>query len=207
MATYGEMKARIARELHRHNADADIENAVRQAIRHYRSRRFRFNEARATMNTVAGQRYYGVSSGLPSGIQDVDSIIVDQWGRRTALCQCTWAEIEARDTAHSTRGAPDLWCWYGEELRLWPVPDRSYALAFSFVRAIPDPVQDADVSAWTTDAEDLIVANAERRLARDLLRDEAKEAQAARAEEDALRTLLHEAAQYQSTGRLAGGSL
>jgi len=204
MATYAELKNRIARELSRNDLASDIDAACKAGIRLYRGRRFRFNELTATMNTIAGQSWYGVSSGLPAGIQEVDSITVDQWGRRTALCQRAYSELETLDTAQSMRSAPEIWCWYGERLRLWPIPDRVYPLAFSCIAAIPEPANDDAENAWTSDAESLIRAFAVRTLARDVIRDPEKEAAGERAEIEALRMLDREAAAYQSTGRLTG---
>lgn len=204
MATYADLKSRVARELGRRDLESDIDAACKAGIRLYRGRRFRFNELTATMNTIAGQAWYGVSSGLPAGIQEVDSITVDQWGQQTALCQRAYSELEALDTAQSMRSAPDFWCWYGERLRLWPVPDRVYPLALSCVATIPAPASDDAENAWTGDAEALIRAFAVRTLARDVIRDPEKEAAGERAEIEALRTLDREAAAYQSTGRLAG---
>lgn len=207
MATYADLKNEVARELGRKDLASDIDRACKAGIRLYRARRFRFNELTATMNTVAGQAWYGVSSGLPAGIQEIDSITVDQWGRRTVLCQRAYAELEAVDTAHSTRSAPDFWCWYGERLRLWPVPDRVYPLALSCVVAIPAPASDGEENVWTNDAESLIRAYAVRTLARDVTRDPEKEAAGERAEVEALRMLQNEATQYQSTGRFRGSGL
>jgi len=204
MPTLGELKSEIASDLVRKDLGAEIDRACIAAHRFYRARRLRFNEARTVMNTAIGQGVYGVSSGLPADILEIDSISVDESGWRRLLCQAGSDEIEAMDSPNSTHSVPDVWSIRGEELRLWPVPNKAYPLTIFYLQDLPLPADGAS-NAWTNQAGDLIKAHAKRIIARDKLRDFEYAASQASAEAEALSILVSESGMQQSTGRIRGG--
>ena len=76
MANFGEMKAQISRDLVKGSEldsddtatldDDSIEHYIKAAIQFYRVKPLYFNEATATLTTVADQKTLGTSEGFPS---------------------------------------------------------------------------------------------------------------------------------------------
>jgi hypothetical protein len=59
MSTYGTMKTRIADEFVNESiTTAQIENAIKSAVKHYEREAFWFNQKVGTFATVAAQEYY-----------------------------------------------------------------------------------------------------------------------------------------------------
>ena len=52
---------------------------------------------------------------------------------------------------------------------MYPIPDATYLMTFSYLYLLPTLVADADTNAWMNDGEELIRQGAKRRLWLDIL--------------------------------------
>lgn len=202
MATLGQMKARIAEELQRSDLSARIASAISDVVDEYQGRRFAFNQTRATFNTTAGQEYYSTSV-IPSDIAQIDSVRVTANGRTSPVVEAPFSLIERLSDGTSTRGEPSRWCWYGQQIRLYPIPNAAYVVSLAYLQRIPVPATDSDSNAWTTEANDLVRAAVCSRLCRRDIRDPEGAREYEYAEMRAVRRLLRDSRQLQS-GPLTG---
>lgn len=203
MSTYGIMKARIADELARSDLSSNIASAVQSAIAFHERKRFYFNEVIGTFSTVASQEWYSSSdaSWIATAV-DIDSLRVTISGRPFPLDKQTMAKMEEVSAGATMTGTPSDWCYYRQQVRLYPTPNGVYTMTAAYIQRLTALSADADTNAWMTDAEELIRLRAKMMLFRDVIRDEASFREAERLapfEAEALRAL-----QTETTAR--GGS-
>lgn len=168
--TYGDMQDRIEAELHRDDLISGnyAQNAIKAAIKHYERERWYFNEEVATTVTVAGTASYS----LPSDFMAMDSVKVTVNGSKLRMEPMTFQEMDARDDGSaSTRGVPQWWCIYENQLRLYPVPDAVYTITESYQKRLTELSADADTNAWVDDLEELIRCKAMVNIAMYSIRD------------------------------------
>lgn len=155
----GNMRSRIADELHRSDLTTEIERQIRTAIEHYESTRFRWNEVRGwdVATTVAGTQNYSLTSDFIR----FDVLKINYNGHYILLTPRTWQWMEERDTQVTpVRGAPSNYVVYGgsadNELRLFPTPDGAHSLVASYVQRLSSLTASADTNDWMTYGEELI---------------------------------------------------
>lgn len=197
MSTLAEMKSRIAREIHRSDLTTEIGEAVADAIADYRHIRFAFNQARDTFATVAGTEFYG--SGVIPDAAEIDSVTLLVNARTVCLPAWPYGVMEKIHTTTNSRGQPQAWSWYAEQIRVYPVPDAAYTVTVSYLKRLPVPA-DAASNAWTDEAEQLIRHSAKKRICRDVLRDFEGAASAESGESAAFRRLMRESRQLNTGG-------
>jgi hypothetical protein len=167
MTTLTIMKARIVREIRRSNIDTDIAAAIETAIAQYQDTRLYFNETRDfTFETVADQEFYDSSDDADLGlILKFDYVHYIQDTNSWPLSPMTPAAIEHLNVAGTFSGEPQAYCWYGEQLRLYPVPADEYDIRIGCVKKVAAPATDGEASnRWMTDAELLIRCRAKYEL-------------------------------------------
>ena len=188
------LRARIADELNRQESDIIgspslsvgyvINREINEAIRHYESTRFRWNELREVTiaSTTSGGRYVS----LPADFVKMDSLKLIYSGGDSyiRLKKRTWDELEEADREVSASdGPPTRYAFYANHLRLFPVPDQAYTLVGSYIRrfrptslsgsycavvtmgggsltATSTASHNNHLDGWTTDGEALIRARA-----------------------------------------------
>lgn len=155
MADLATLKSRIAAELHRADATADIAYAIGDAIAEYQSQRFLFNQTQATFSTASGTEYYA-SPTIPADIGQIDSLRLTANGRTTVIEPESWLVLDKISTTTSAQHRPSCWAWYKQQIRFYPVPDGIYTVTVSYLQKLPVPASDASSNAWTEDAEELI---------------------------------------------------
>lgn len=197
MADLATLKSRIASEIHRTDLTSAIASAISDAVEHYQSRPFRFNEAIASFSTVAGTEFY--SSLTDVGRIDEVRVLVN--ARKTVLEPWTYGYMEEVATTTNTQSQPWAWAWYAEQIRLYPVPDDAYTITVSYTKQYGVPASDSDSNVWTNEAEALIRHAAKKRLYRDVTRDMEAAMTAEQAEAEAYRRLI------QDNTALANGAL
>lgn len=175
MSTYLEVRTRVAEELDRTDlASTDhLANAVLMTIKRYEGTRLYFNEARdLTFTTVAGQALYtsADASWIPTVLR-LDEGYVTVGGQFRLLCRADPFTLEYLSDNSASEGEPYDWAYYNQNVRLYPVPDTAYAVRFYGLKRLATLVEDTDTNAWTTDAEDLLVAGAKRWLCQHVTRD------------------------------------
>ena len=197
MADLATLKSTIERQIHRSDLTTDIASAISSAIKHYQSKRFTFNQTRATFSTVAGTEFY---SSL-TDIAEIDAVTVTVNGRKVALSEWGFGEMEVVSTTTNTQGQPWAYSWYAEQIRLYPVPDAVYTITVSYLQKIAEPSTDGTSNEWTTEAEELIRHAAKKRLYRDVTLEPQMAMVAEQAEIEAYRRLMQES-QKLTTGGL-----
>lgn len=202
MATLAELKARIASELDRDDLTSLIPYAISDAIDLYKSRRFRFNQARATFSTVDGTEFYSTST-IPDDIGQIDAVTLTANGVRCVLDAWTYRGMQQVATNASIQGRPVAWAWYGEQMTFYPIPDGVYTVTLSYLQRIDIPASDADSNAWTTEALSLIRHSAKRMLMADTVRDDVAAGAFAQAEGLEYRRLVRDSVQL-DVGPLCG---
>lgn len=186
MADLAALKAKIADDIDDYDNyyAASIASAITYAINYHGRERFYFNETRdMTFAVVENQQWYdtGDNTNIPTLLKIDGMWIIDLGANQTPLCQATPQEIESWTdnadtlsgvgTANNPKGEPSRWAYFGQRIRLHPVPDSGpYWVRIQAHYKLPTLTSDADENAWTDDAFDLIVARAEIRLGRDKLR-------------------------------------
>ncbi len=208
MATYGELQARIASELHRSDLGDDIKRAIVSAVDFYSSQRFHWNERRWTLTTIAGQKFYGPTTPspgtLPSDIMEIDSITLTANSRIYQLDAMSYTDMDAIDAGTTPlAGYPRLWSWYADQLRLYPTPNQAYVLTISGQYFYPDLSADTDSTPWTNQAEELIRCRAKRDIYAHVMLDDANAIRMDGLEQRALRSLKAQTNKLISSGRLS----
>lgn len=161
----GTMIARIRTDLNRGtDYDERIRHAIADAIVHYQGERFAFNTRRAVAELSAGQE----TVSLPTGWLEVDYLRLERDGEwREPLTEVSYYEIEDEHRSSKDIGAPRIYAIQHRELRLYPVPDRTYSLVMSFLVTLPEvshSASDEATNAWMTEGEQLIRLHAMRDL-------------------------------------------
>lgn len=202
MSTYGAMQARIADELVRPDLSEQIRLSIKTAISFYESKRFYFNEGRATLNTEAGREYYG----LPLNFQKAEALSIERSsGHWTPLRLRTWAWIEEQPRYSGSVGCPADYAVFAGQLRLYRIPDDTYRIELGYAKSLPDVNGESDTSAWFIDAEEIVRLHAKADLLMNVIRGPE-----AVAEASALKQFEKESADrllVETSSRLATGSV
>lgn len=209
MATFGDMKTRIANEISRSDLTTYISDAIKSAVAFYAVERFDGNEKRGTITTIAGTRLYDTSTAspgtLPSDIEEIDSIVCTVSGRDFLLKPRSYAELEDIDPGTTlTTGDPRCWAWYASKLRLYPTPNDARVLTISYQYTLTALSSDNDTNFWTNEGEELIRARAKKNLALHKMRNPQMAQDMAAVEREAYSQLKRRAGKMIGSGRIKG---
>lgn len=194
--TFGPLVARIVDETTRPDLEAQIRSGINQAVRFYNRQRFWFTDTSTSLVTVAGSTLYD------HGLSRVDSVFLQRPGGGWEVRPSDWDWIERNsDTVY--RGEPSDWASIGTQIRLYPTPDRVYALTLKGARELAALSADTDTNAFLAQAEDLIAARVRARLYATVIREESGDAAVAAAQEqEELRQLMAQGARRGATGQV-----
>lgn len=190
MATYGDMQGRIADELARTDLTTQIQTCILRAIRFYERRKWWFNERRTlTFPTVAAQEYYAAAANadIPN-ITRIDTIMLLKGTDRFMLDRQNWDYIEALSITSTLSGEPTDYAYYGQSIRLYPIPNAVWTLTVSGAWPL-DVLTGNDSNAWTNEGEDLICCRAKWDVCMSYLKDGAAGAAAKQQEDEAFQAL------------------
>lgn len=208
MATFGQVVERIREDLDRgSDFDTRIKRAVVDAIVFYKSKRLGFNTKRARSVITSGMEMVA----LPLDWVEADFLRLEDDGQRLPFKEVGYDLIEeARDTDED-RGQPFQYAIQHREMRLWPIPDHSYTLVFSFHYELKDvslSSSDGAENGWTNDAEQLIRTRAMADVLCNYTDGDAATAKGlrlyAQCQEELLPSLEAQAAREQSAGAVRG---
>lgn len=164
MSTFGQVVANIREDLDRGaNYDPRIKRAIADAIYFYRNRRVGFNIKRAYAAVGSGAEYVS----LPTDWIEADFMQLVDGTRRETLDEVTYDWIEDRLGPTDQRGEPYKYAIQNRTLRLYPIPERTYTLMFSFQYELKDvsvSASDEATNAWLTEGEQLIRTHAKAEL-------------------------------------------
>lgn len=158
MPTYLDMITRISDESLRPDMANQIKLCIQDAVAHYEVERFWFNQFRdRSFATVAGQEFYGTAdhADIPN-VLEFDAVTLSIGSTRWPLTKTGYVQIEDWNADASSRGQPTHCAYWGQQIRLYPVPDNVYPIRLSGLFKLPTLVGDSDQNAWTNDAEELI---------------------------------------------------
>lgn len=202
MSTYGTMVERIESELVREDLSAQIRTAIKSAVAFYESKRFYFNEGRATLTTEAEREYYG----LPLNFQKPEALSIERSSNYwRPLTLRTWAWIEEKPRYNLSFSAPVDYAVFAGQLRLYPIPDAAYRIELGYTKSLPAFSADDDSNAWFTDGEEIVRLHAKADLLLNVIRgpEAIQEASAVKQfEKESADRLLVE-----TSSRLATGSI
>lgn len=152
----GTMVRRIREDLDRGNDyDARIKQAIVDAISFYKSRRLGFNIKRARALLTSGNEQVS----LPTDWIEADFLRIEDSGFREPMEEVTYDWMEHNYLNDDIRGRPKYYAIQHRELRLAPIPDRSYTLVLSYqydLQNVSISASDGETNAWLTEAEELI---------------------------------------------------
>jgi hypothetical protein len=171
--TYGQLKSEVARRLIRTDLTTDIASHVQERIEYYGKEFFYSSEYDDTsIITSPGTRYYA----LPVRWADV---------RYIQLLNGVWIPMKRKDVIAiemedslepPLQSIPTDWCLQGGMLRVWPCGG-PYKLSLTMNRTPAPPVNDADVTFWSTDAQSLIISAACEKICQLLVNNPVREAE------------------------------
>jgi len=207
MATLAQIKADIADDIDDTTGEysAAIAKAVTKAIRYCERKPFYFNETRdITFPTVATQEWYdGVdNSNIPTLVRIQYAFREDANNVRLPLNRETPELLEYLADNSAIRGEPMSWTYFGQRIRLYPIPDTqpfTIRLQVGPYRLAP-LVNDSDSNVWTTEAEDLVKARAKYIVCKDTLKDPNMAAEALNDYNDQLSALQAETSARNGSG-------
>lgn len=196
MSTYSELQQRIASDyLNRSDFGNEIKRAIKQAIRTYERRRWRFNETASSIACSAGQSFIS----LPSNFLALDYLQVRYSGVNTKLHQRDLSYILEMNAASST-GVPSDFALRANKIELAVIPNSAYSCSLYYLKSLSELSADTDTNSWTTGAhEDLIAYHATKLMWANVIRDPQKAVMFAQLEQTALNICDAEYVQYGST--------
>lgn len=175
MTTLATMRTRIGSEIRRPGLTSQIDAAIATAIGAYQSERWLFNERRnVTFSTVASQEFYTSSdhASIPLLVK-LDYAKVYVGNTAYDLEPSDPSTMEGLSDSATNTGQPGEYVYYGESLRLYPVPDAVYTIRLAGVFVVAAPASDGEASnPWMTTGERLIRSRAKLELALHVLFDQ-----------------------------------
>jgi hypothetical protein len=167
MSTYGTMKTRIADEFVNESiTTAQIENAIKSAVKHYEREAFWFNQKVGTFATVAAQEYYTTAAN--ADIPDIVRIDSMRSSEGNLLRAVSFDHIEQMQDG-SVTSPPGFYTRYKDQIRLYPIPDAVYTMTMAYIYKLTTLSADADTNAWTDECEEMIRQASKRILSTDIL--------------------------------------
>jgi hypothetical protein len=163
------MQARIADELVRSDLPEQIKLAIQDAITLWEAERFAFNQKRFLLHTVVGQDYYALDdttlrtsadAAVDAGVRviELDTIAaLDSSGAPYKLVARSQQWVEDHSAAAGAySGSPTDYTVYGDELRIFPVPNVVRTIRISALARLATLTNEGDTNQWMTDGEMLI---------------------------------------------------
>lgn len=156
MSDLGTMVRRIRNDLNRGAFfDTRIKEAIEDSIVFYKTKRLGFNTKRARAVLTSGNE----TVSLPTDWIEADFLRLEHNGDRDPLTEVTYDWMEDTLRSESERHQPRKYAVQHRELRLYPIPDRTYTLVLSFqydIKNVSACASDGATNGWMVDAEQLI---------------------------------------------------
>ncbi len=207
MTTLADLSAAIADDIDATNGEygSQITSAIQTAIRYCERHLFYFNETRdQTFATVPGQEWYdaAANANIPTLVRLQTAYVIDNGNQITEMVRATPEGLEILSDASSSTGRPTNYVYYGQKIRLYPVPDAGpYTIRLQLGPYRLTPLsQPSDTSAWLDEAYDMVKARAKYILHKDTLKEPALAAEALNDYNDQFAALKAETAKRSGTG-------
>lgn len=205
MSTFGILQSRIADDIQRSDLTTQIQDAIKDAIDQVSHDRYWFNESNTTFNFLNGQEYYsytGSSSGfLPTDLLQIDSLRCEESSNNfEQMDLTTFHDLDGYSVNAVERGTPDRYAWYGERLRVYPIPDQTYRAQMAYLLKPAALSASGDSNVYTINAFEFIRCKAKELLFSHVIYDEAQlalmERQAEKAKNDLYIKTMHKKATW-----------
>src|SRR5262245_46731610 len=205
MSTYSDLKTLVAQDLSRSDLTSQIATAILSSIQDHSVERFYFNEVRdfSLSLTTGSSGIYAITP--TSTIQEFIKIdwirvqIGSQWTRLDRIDADNMEELRST----TTTGQPAWWTFYQEHLIVNPEPSSSYSARIAGHVRFVALSADADTTAWTNAAKDLIRYSALKRVLAFPVRNAEAALGAATMEAQQLDALRRETDRRKRTGTMA----
>lgn len=167
MSTLAEMKNNIADDVARSDLTDVIARSISQAIKYYQSTRFFFNESREIeFDTVANQEFYDkYDHAYLETIMKFDYV-------KLLISNTVYdmVRVDPEEHEHNLNqiiGQPWSYSYYGQTMRIYPVPNAIWTVRVAGHFQAPEPNSDTEKNnKWMTEGNLLIEARAKLNLAR-----------------------------------------
>lgn len=149
-----------------------IKNAIQSGVSKWERVPFYFNEVynASLFSTVINQEFYTTAAAAALATAANIHRLHIAGSSRFPLIRQSPAQLD--DLAiTATAAKPTHWSYFASNIRLYPIPDAVYAIAVSYTQRLTALSADGDTNAWTSDAFDLIKAEAKMILALEVLHD------------------------------------
>lgn len=168
--TLGDLKARIADELARADLTSQIALAISDAVLEASTHRFWFLEARGLSIPIdAGTDTY-TSDDLDT-VTEIDRLALIVDGQRRTLRPAMDDELDRWNDGNVPTGEPYAYSRYGNQLRLYPTPNRAYTVSIDGLTNGTVLLDDLDSNVWTNQGERYIRTIAKRNILAEVIRD------------------------------------
>lgn len=198
MTTYIDMINRIADDITNSAVTVtQIKNAIQSSISDWENTPFFFNQKTTTFNTVSSQEYYAAAdlADIPN-IVSFYSMELTINGFKRPVQPVDFNSID--DQQNGTILGPPFWyAYFAQQIRMYPIPDATYTVPLSYLTKFATLAADSDTNAWMTSGEEMIRQAAKRRIAVDILYDDAMATRCNAMEDAASDTLMAETRQKQ----------
>lgn len=149
-----------------------VKNAIQSAIAKWERHPFYFNEVynASLFSTVINQEFYTTAAAAAIATAANIHRLHIAGSSRFPLIRVSPAQMDDLATT-ATAAKPTHWSYFNSNIRFYPIPDAVYAIAASYTARLSALSADSDTNAWTSDAFDLIKAEAKLILALEVLQD------------------------------------
>ena len=189
--TYGELISEIVDETRR-SMSTQIANCVLDAIAHYQTERFWFNEFSQTFSLSSSQAAYtSVDASFIPNIMEIDTLRITVSSNYIPVLRKQSAALFREYSNPNTFSQPTAYAYWGQTIYVNPAPGAGYAAEVSGVLQLPSLSLSTDVNAWTQrgNGKELIKQRAKSVLYSEYLRDDTNATRAAAREQQALQRL------------------
>ncbi len=173
--TRADIQAQILDDLKRTDMTDAASSAISSAISHYETEKWWFLETTSIITATASQGSYTLTSTYLNN----DSVLVTVSSQYEPLTQRGFHEINEKDSG-AIYGTPDQYCFYGNLIRLYPVPDKTYNITLSGDVKLETTATASN--SWTNIANNLIRHKAVKEIYASKLLDENNAAMAEKQE-------------------------
>lgn len=122
----------LADEMHEPEDDLNLRRHLVRSLRHHKPMKFLFSERTATMEMISGVWQYGVDQGLPGDILKFNGLSLQTSVSSTQYIsmehQVSIQEMRRMHSAANATGYPEWWCWFAQQLHLYPTPSSTSVL-------------------------------------------------------------------------------
>jgi hypothetical protein len=135
-------------------------NSARRKIT--RNNELTYNEATASVTTVAGHSTYGTADGVPARLSKARRLFyLDASGNEVVLhFYPTIERFRAHHPPNEAAGDPTAWTWHNGQLLVGPPESAGRTLYFDHWEVLADLVADVDTDAFLDDWWELVVYTA-----------------------------------------------